>query len=386
MCARLALSLLTLPLVAAAAPLASAQPVGSEQATPEDEGGDDDAGATAGEAQGAAPAPELPGPETFVDAASAQRAAQEASAAGDFARAEQLYRRALELEGPALNWVGVADALERRGDVAGAAEALRTYLERAPEASDRPAIEQRLENLRALPGTVIVISDPPGEVFVDGERSGYVTPIELTLRAGVHTIGVTFEGEVPESHEVSVEFANAQRLELVAGRRPGDVADPGGEGAEGVEGAEGAESTTGEDPLAETDGADATDEGDVGDEGELAPPVDDSFQPRRAAGISLGIAAGTFAVGTVLGFMALSEQSDFRDAPSHASADRGERLALFSDVMFGVAGVAAVSSVVLYITDKRDREAREEEGDSASVRVSPVAGRRGAGVQAEVNF
>ena len=329
-----------------------------------------------------AEAPSEPEPETFEDAAEAQRAAQQAFAAGDLDRAERLYLRANELGGPTLNFVGLADVRERRGDVAGAAGALRTYLERTPEAADRAAIQARLDNLRAQPGSVIVISDPPGEVFVDGERSGYVTPIELTLTAGTHTIGVTHEGEVPVSHEVTVEFANAQRLDLIAGRLPDDADEGGAE--------EPAESGSGAEAAEVAEGALASEEPDeLPVEGVDEAPVDESFQPRRAAGISLGIAAGSFAIGSVLGFMALSEQSNFRDNPTHASADRGERRALFSDVMFGVAGVAAVTSIVLYVTDRRDREAaasEEEEAGSTSVRVAPVAGPGGAGVHAEVNF
>jgi hypothetical protein len=87
--------------------------------------------------------------------------------------------------------------------------------------------------------------------------------------------------------------------------------------------------------------------------------------------------------------MALTEQSDFDARPSDAAADRGERLSLFSDVMFGVAGIAAVTSIVLYVTDRRAaRRAEEaaEEDATARLRLVPLASRRGAGLGASLQF
>jgi hypothetical protein len=53
--------------------------------------------------------------------------------------------------------------------------------------------------------------------------------------------------------------------------------------------------------------------------------------------------------------------------------------------MFGVAGIAAVTSIVLYVTDKR-AAARAEEATASRLRLTPLAGRRGAGFAATLQF
>ncbi len=337
-----------------------------------------------------------------------RRAAQQAFAAGEFAEAERLFLESFEQEANPLVMIGVADARERQGDAPGAVEALERYLALRAEAPDRNAVEARIATLRTQRGVVLVTSEPPGEVWLDGERSGYVTPVELTLTPGEHVLAVTYQGEVSVEHVVAVPFGARTTLDLVNG----DLVDgdSAGEGAEGAQAGDAGETDEGAEPVVDGatesvgESAASASEGGAGadpDAGLLGDgePLSEAaagtspaeaaatFQPRRAAGITAGIAVGTVVVGTVLGFMALTEHSDFDERPTAATADRGERLALFSDVMFGVAGIAAVTSIVLYVTDKRDAErAQDESAESANVRVMPVAGRRLAGVAASVEF
>ena len=242
---------------------------------------------------------------------------------------------------------------------------------------------------------VLVTAEPPGEVWLDGERTGYVTPVELTLPPGQHGIAVTLRGELVGEHAVEVPFGGRTTLALVEGA---PVPQP-------VEGAEqGDTDGGGEDALgtpAVEDAPDATAEGDEGAQSDAVslegdgvpltepeetatPDAPSRYEPRRAAAISAGVAAGTLVMGTVLGFMALTEQSNFDEHPSDRAADRGERLALFSDVMFGVAGIAAVTSVVLYVTDRR--AARQQDAEASRLRLTPLAGRRGAGFGAVLQF
>lgn len=334
-----------------------------------------------------------PTPEVVeVPGEASQRAAQAAFAAGDFAEAERLYTQSFSESQNAVVLIGLADARERQGNAAGAVEALTRYLELRTDAPDRSAVEARVATLQALRGVVLVSAEPPGEVWLDGERTGYVTPVELTLAPGRHGIAVTVRGEIVAEHAVEVPFGGRTSLSLVEGR----VADA--------------------EPVAETEAETEATETEVVAEAESAPegeaeaetgsltgdglPIDEpaaedddapasTYQPRRAAGISAGIAAGTLVMGTVLGFMALTEQSDFDARPSDAAADRGERLSLFADVMFGVAGIAAVTSIVLYVTDRRAaRRAEEaaEEDDTARLRLVPLASRRGAGLGASLQF
>jgi hypothetical protein len=113
--------------------------------------------------------------------------------------------------------------------------------------------------------------------------------------------------------------------------------------------------------------------------------------------VAAGIGAAGLVAGTVLGFLALGEQSDFDNMPSERTADRGERYALFADVGFGVAAVGFLTALVLNFAtggDDDDRAAPEGEGgESASARrtrlrlgVAPVVGPQGGGMSARLVF
>jgi len=52
--------------------------------------------------------------------------------------------------------------------------------------------------------------------------------------------------------------------------------------------------------------------------------------------------------------------------PQKKTADRGERLALFADVAFGVGAAAIVTGVVLWLTQGDDSDAQEQSDSSAA--------------------
>lgn len=342
-----------------------------------------------------------PAEPVVVPGDAARVAAQGAFAAGQFAEAERLYDQAYTESGNPIMLVGLADARERQGNAAGAVAALEEYLSLRSEAPDRSAVEARIAALRAQRGVVLVTAEPPGEVWLDGERTGYVTPVELTLPPGTHAIAVTLRGELVGEHAVEVPYGGRTTLALLEGAlAPADGAPvPPGVEVPATDHQPGtdvpADATAPVDPREPTDAAPASDPG-VSLEGDGVPLEEPSaedtaepasnYQPRRAAAITAGVAAGTLVVGTVLGFMALTEQSDFDDHPTASAADRGERLALFSDVMFGVAGIAAVTSIVLYVTDRRAQRDADADAEATRLRLTPLAGRRGAGLGATLQF
>ena len=79
--------------------------------------------------------------------------------------------------------------------------------------------------------------------------------------------------------------------------------------------------------------------------------------------------------GTVLGFLALSKQSDFDTMPTVAAANDGEAFALVADVSFAVAAVAGITAIVLYAT-----ESPAQPTSTASLRIMPLASPTGGGV------
>jgi hypothetical protein len=111
--------------------------------------------------------------------------------------------------------------------------------------------------------------------------------------------------------------------------------------------------------------------------------------PSTGVWVATGVAAASLVAGTVLGFMALSEESDFNDMPTEETADDGERFALFADVAFGVAAASAITGVVLHFTEgDREEEKSTAVGldGGARVDVVPAIGPKGGGVSARVQF
>jgi hypothetical protein len=91
--------------------------------------------------------------------------------------------------------------------------------------------------------------------------------------------------------------------------------------------------------------------------------------------------------GTVLGFLVLTERSDFDAKPSAAVADRGERLALFADVAFGVGAMALITGAVLFLTsDDADASPAAERAQRERLQIVPAALAHGGGVSARMKF
>ncbi len=117
-------------------------------------------------------------------------AAQKADAKGDLDEAVKQYRRAHAIAPHADTMFNIADAQRRAKDYDDAITSLESYLELAPEAPDRKAVEKLIAELRALPGTLeIECNEPDGKVFVDGRYVG-MAPIQVKVPSGTHQIDV----------------------------------------------------------------------------------------------------------------------------------------------------------------------------------------------------
>ncbi len=140
-------------------------------------------------------APVLAGPRGLPPrlakaAGEAFAAAQKADAKGDLDETIKQYKRAHAIAPHPDTMFNIADAQRRAKDFDDAIKSFETYLELAPEASDRTAIEKLLGELRALPGTLEIESDEPdGKVFVDGKYVGKA-PIKVEVVGGTHQVDV----------------------------------------------------------------------------------------------------------------------------------------------------------------------------------------------------
>jgi len=272
--------------------------------------------------------------------------------AGNFAQAEASFRAAYAAVPNPVVLKAVASAQEHQGNIAGAIQTLEQYLREAPAGGpDRAEVETRLAQFRARPAQVAVSSTPPGaQIIVDGRDTGHVTPREIQLQQGQHTVEVRLAGHTATSQTFDALAATRVRLELNLDA----AADPLG-----------------------TEGGDQQAVG--GDDGQS--DEGGSSDPSAGVWVFAGIGAATLVAGTVFGFLALSEQSNFDSEPTLDGADRGEIFALVADISFGVAAASVIAAIILYIVERADADS-----DSQAAIVAPFATQNGGGVAAQLRF
>jgi tetratricopeptide (TPR) repeat protein len=271
-------------------------------------------------APGQAPASATPAAEPSLEAKERARVAyargQEAFSQGQYEPALAAFQEAFAAVPNATVLRSIAEVQTRLGQVPAASESLRKYLELAPDAPDRAELEAKLAALSTLPAIVYVASNPAGaELTIDGApvpgEGTSRTPAQLELAPGQHVLEYSLAGY--ESGRETLTLQPGTRQELTITLRA--LAPPA--------------------PPAVV----------------RAPePVKRPERPTAALWITGSLGAAGIITGTVLGFLALNEQSDYDSNPTEAGADRGERLALFADVGFGVGAMALTTAAVLYFS------------------------------------
>ncbi|MET0284414.1 MAG: PEGA domain-containing protein [Polyangiales bacterium] len=240
---------------------------------------------------------------------------------GDFTTAQRAFEDAYRAVPNPVVLLSIAECQVRNEDFAAAVTSLKLYLSEKPNAPDRAQVESQVANLEAKPGTVNIESSPPGAViWVDEENTGYLTPNEISVRSGTHVVRLSSPGFANVEQSINVAIGSRQRLSLaLVADAPAPVAEE-----------------TVPDPV----------------------PYEETSTRRRHAGpavwTAVAVAGVTAVVGTGLGVGALKTKSDYDDNPTQAKIDKGEKLALFADVSFGVAIVAGVTGLVLYLTSGKN--------------------------------
>ncbi|MBZ0120942.1 MAG: PEGA domain-containing protein [Sandaracinaceae bacterium] len=303
----------------------------------------------------------------FTSAASAQgdrnRARQlyaEAQAlfdSGNFSAAETSFRAAYAASPNPVVLRAIATCQERQGNIRGAVETLTHYLRDAPAAPDRAAVEAHLRELSSQPGTVRVGSVPPGaEIFLDGRDTGQRTPASVSVPAGPHTIELRLAGYASASQSFTAAAATTMSLNVPMTQAAGGADPFGGQGGGSTQPVTGGSTGGSADPSAEV-------------------------------WITAGLSAAALISGTVFGFLALSEQSNYDAMPSQEIADRGSAFALVADISFGVALAAAATSIILYIVERPSGDRRASlNGERLRVSVAPWAAPTGGGAGLQLQF
>jgi len=248
---------------------------------------------------------------------------------GDFQTAQRSFEEAYRAVPNPVVLLSIAECQVRNEDFAAAVVTLRQYLSEKPTAPDRAQVESQIANLEAKPGSVSIESAPAGAViWVDGENTGYLTPNEISVRAGKHTISLSAPGYTSLEESVDVAIGSRQRLSLTLAAEP--VAPV-------------------QEPVAQPIPVDE--------------PTETSTGRRHgtpAVWASMAVAGVTGITGTALGLVALKDAKDYKKEPTRALSKKGDKLALFADVNFGIAIVAGVTALVLYLTSGQSDQPTEQ--------------------------
>ena len=312
-------------------------------------------------AQAQKKADETPSTAATARAREAYEKGQQYFDAGEYKNAEAAFREAYAAVPNPVVLLSVGECQKRAGEYAEAASTFERYLKEKPDAKDRAEVENKIEEIRSMPATLAVTTDPPGaKISIDGSDSGLVSPAEVEIAPGEHTVELSLETGETVTKTVQADFGARHELMVEIGAE--NLVDPFDTGS---------------------------DVASVYDAELEAEEYENTARSSVAPWIVMSVGAAALVAGTFLGAMALSEESDFNEHPTTDSADTGEQLALFADVAFGVGAVTVVTGLVLLLTEEdpeRDETGAAAKGSGPRVLAAPVLLRDGGGMAASVRF
>jgi hypothetical protein len=275
---------------------------------------------------------------------------QKALDSGDVQTAEKDFEEAYKTLPNAAVLLKIADCRSRLSDDAGAVDALQHYLADRPNAPDRAEVESRIAAIKQKPATVSVTTTPAGAtILVDGSDSGQVTPADLRLVPGDHTIAVQLAPYETVQRSITVEFASRKTLQLTLSAPARQGAEPGIKPAT--------------------------------DEGTYPTTTSSGRSLSPAFWVAVGGTVAGAAVTTTFGIMAINEHSEYNKKPTRTLYDDGRRDALVADIALGVTVASAVTAGVLFFTAKSGDEPPDHH-----VVVVPCIERGGGSLVGHVRF
>jgi tetratricopeptide (TPR) repeat protein len=279
---------------------------------------------------------------------------------GDFGGAQRAFEEAYRAVPNPVVLLSIAECYVRMEQYQKAIEIFRTYLLERANAPDRAQVEAQIQTLQAKPATLTVLSNVDGaEILIDQQDSGRVTPAELTLSPGEHQLTLRKERFYQAEQIVSLGPGVRDSVRIALTEEP-------------------------QTPVAEAPAPEAVPE-------ERGPR-----HPTPAFWAAIGVSAAGVVAGSVLGGMALKKDKEYNandgENASTDLADKGERMALFCDVSFGVAAVGAVTALVVYLTSGSKGGAEQAPNEQAPSEqptawsVNPRVSRGNVGLSGELRF
>jgi hypothetical protein len=241
-------------------------------------------------------------------------------------------------------YFNIARCYEQLQEPAKAAQAYRDYLRLSPEAKDRAAVTETIASLdrkakeQTAPRLTVTTDPAHARVEVDGKALSGV-PALAELSTGPHRVVVSLDGY--ERAERTVTLSGGQALELTVALRkasPPRVSD-----APRKEPAPVALTPPPMPPSAQVTRSDA----------EVEAP-----RKRVFAWVASGVAVAGLGSGIALGLVSSSANSTLHATPAATQAEADARVAavkgpaLGANISYGVAAVAAITAVVLFIVEK----------------------------------
>jgi hypothetical protein len=288
--------------------------------------------------------------------------------AGDYAGALTDFQGAdaIKPASQAARYIGLCQ--DKLGKYSDAVSAYERFLSDVPPKLQKEAddLKKRVEEIKAMPGHVHIATTPPGAALtLDGKPAAALSPFDVDLAPGAHTIQAAAEGHTAADRTVTVAFASRQDVNLDLP----EVAPP---------------------PVVAV--------APVPPPAPPPPPPPPPPAPRSKlpAIITGGLAIVAAGVGTAFGIITLSDKSTFNKNPTESTAETGQNHALIADMSFGVAITLGVTSVVLLLT-KDDADAAKAKaflaptvklsrGDGTTLSAAPLLTAHGGGAGALLRF
>jgi hypothetical protein len=213
-----------------------------------------------------------------------------------------------------------------------------------PKKDQAEEAKKRVEAIKAMPGKIHIETTPAGaSIVIDASQTPYekVTPVDLELPSGKHTLLIGAEGYENATKEIDVGYASKQDVKADLTKKEAPPPPPP--------------------VVAEQPPPPPTPP-------PPPPPEPRSKVPAYVTGAVAIVAAG---VGTGFGIKALGQSSDFKSKPTTKLADDGENNALVADMMFGIAITFGVTSAVLFLSNDAPSSAKAGTSKSASAPKKP---------------
>jgi tetratricopeptide (TPR) repeat protein len=209
------------------------------------------------------------------------------------------------------------------------------------------SIKKRVDEIKAMPGHVRVETSPAGaNLTIDGKPQAGLSPIDVDLPPGPHTVHAAADGREPADQNFTVAFASKM-----------DVSVQLHEAAP---------------PLAVVPVPVVT-------PAPPPPPPPPPQEPRSKlpAFITGGLAIVAAGVGTAFGIVTINDKSNFNKTPTESIAETGQNHALIADMSFGIAITLGVTSAVLFLTRDESDAAKPKAASLTTVKLSKHTGQKG---------